>query len=148
MKKKRKKEEKLPILLLEDIVNLGQKGQVVKVRKGYFRYLVSQGKAVLADEKKLSKELKPLLLSEKIKTRENLAQKLKEEIEKLTIDFKISKYTSVTREKITKILKDKGINIAKGSIELKEKIKEAGEYQLPIKVGYNIVANLRVIVKD
>lgn len=148
MKKKRKKEKKLPILLLEDMINLGQKGEIVKVKPGYFRYLVNQKKAVLADKRKLNTELKPLLLTEKIKSRENLAQKLKEEIEKLNLDFKINKYTSITKDKIIKALKNNGFNLSKNRIELSAKISQPGEYVLPIKLGYNITANLKLTVKN
>lgn len=147
MKKKRKKEKKLPALLLEDIANLGQKGEVISVKPGYFRYLVSQGKAVLADKKKLATELKPLLLTEKIKSREIFAQKLKEEIENLNLEFKINKYTSLTKEKIVKALKEKGFNLAKTRINLDKKIVEAGEYTIPVRVGFNLIANLKINVK-
>jgi large subunit ribosomal protein L9 len=148
MKKKRKKEKKLPALLLEDIINLGQKGEIVNVKPGYFRYLVNQKKAVLADKKKLTTELKPLLLTEKVKSRENLAQKLKEEIEKLNLDFKLNKYTSITKDKIIKVLRDRGIVLSKNKIELASKINQPGEYILPVKLGYHITAHLKVIVKN
>lgn len=148
MKKKRKKEKKLPVLLLEDVINLGQKGQVINIKPGYFRYLLVQGKAVLADKKKLATELRPLLLAEKIKSREIFAQKLKEEIENLNLEFKINKYTSLTKEKIVKALKEKGFNLAKTRISLDKKINEAGEYIIPVKVGYNLIANLKINVKS
>lgn len=147
MRQKRKKEKKLPALLLEDLVKIGQKGEVVNVKPGYFRYLVSRGKAVLADKKKLSSELKPMLLAEKVKSREILAQKLKEEIENLNLEFKINKYTSLTKEKLLKTLKEKGFNLAKARINLDKKITEAGEYTVPIKVGFNLIAYLKINVK-
>lgn len=146
-KKKRKKEKKLPILLLEDLPNLGQRGEVVLVKPGYFRYLVSNKKAVLATKEKLEKELKPLLLEEKIKSREELAKKLKEEIENLVLEFKYNQYAPLSKEKIVKALKEKNINISKGQIEFKERIKEKGEYQIPVNLGYNIKGYLRVKIK-
>jgi large subunit ribosomal protein L9 len=144
---KKKKEKRIPVLLLEDLVNLGQRGEVVLVKPGYFRYLISQKKAVLATKEKLERELKPLVLEEKIKSREKEIEKLKEEIEKLVLEFKINQYVpKITKEKIIKALKEKGINISKGQIELEGKIEKEGEYSLKIKLGFGITANLKIKV--
>jgi len=142
---KRKKDKRIPVLLLEDLVNLGQRGEVVLVKPGYFRYLISQKKAVLATKEKLERELKPLVLEEKIKSREREAEKLKGEIENLILEFKISQYVpKITKEKIIKALKEKGINISKNQIELEGKIEKEGEYSLKIKLGFGITANLKI----
>lgn len=143
---KRKKEKRIPALLLEDITNLGQRGEVVSLKPGYFRYLFNLGKARLATKEKLESELKPLLLEEKIKRGEDLTQKLKSEIEKLVLEFKVNKFTSITREKISKTLKEKGYQIPKSQIELNEKIKNPGEYEVAINLGYNIKTNLKIKV--
>jgi large subunit ribosomal protein L9 len=144
---RKKKEKRLPVLLLEDLVNLGQRGEVVLVKPGYFRYLISQRKAVLATKEKLERELKPLVLEEKIKSREKEIEKLKEEIENLILEFKISQYVpKITKEKIIKALKEKGINISKSQIELEGKIEKEGEYSLKIKLGFGITANLKIKV--
>jgi ribosomal protein L9 len=144
---KRKKEKRIPVLLLEDLANLGQRGEVVLVKPGYFRYLVSHKKAILATKEKLEKELKPLVLEEKIKSREKETEKLKEEIENLILEFKISQYSSkITKEKIIKALKEKGIDISKNQIELEGKIEKEGEYIIKIKLSFGITADLRVKV--
>jgi large subunit ribosomal protein L9 len=144
---KKKKEKRIPVLLLEDLANLGQRGEVVLVKPGYFRYLISQKKAVLATKEKLEGELKPLVLEEKIKSRERETEKLKEEIENLILEFKISQYVpKITKEKIIKALKEKGIDISKNQIELEGKIEKEGEYILKIRLGFGILANLRIKV--
>jgi len=95
----------------------------------------------------LEKELKPLVLEEKIKSREKETEKLKKEIENLILEFKISQYVpKITKEKIVKILKEKGIDISKNQIELEEKIEKEGEYNLKIKLGFDITADLKVKV--
>lgn len=144
MAKKKKKDKKIPVLLLEDVVNLGQQGEVVLVKPGYFRYLILCKKAILATKEKLEKELKPLILEEKIRSREVIAQKIKEQIENIVLEFKINKYSGVGKEKIFQALKQKNLAISKGSIEIKEKIKKEGEYIIPINLGFNIKANLKV----
>jgi large subunit ribosomal protein L9 len=144
---RKKKEKRLPVLLLEDLVNLGQRGEVVLVKPGYFRYLISQKKAVLATKEKLERELKPLVLEEKIKSREKEIEKLKEEIENLILEFRISQYVpKITKEKIIKALKEKGIDISKSQIELEGKIEKEGEYSLKIRLGFGITANLKIKV--
>jgi large subunit ribosomal protein L9 len=150
--KKRKKEKKLPVLLLEDIPNLGQRGEVVKVRPGYFRYLVSLGKVTLATKERLEGELKSMLLSSKIEERKVKVESLKEEIEKLVLEFKIKKgekgqiFNPVTKEKIIKALEEKGIKISRSQIELKGKIEKEGEYEIIINLGYDIKARLKIKV--
>ena len=144
---KKKKEKRIPVLLLEDLVNLGQRGEVVLVKPGYFRYLISQKKAVLATKERLERELKPLVLEEKIKSREKEIEKLKEEIENLILEFKISQYVpKITKEKIIKALKERGIDISKNQIELEGKIEKEGEYNLKVRLGFGITANLRIKV--
>jgi large subunit ribosomal protein L9 len=144
---KKKKEKRIPVLLLEDLVNLGQRGEVVLVKPGYFRYLISQKKAVLATKEKLERELKPLVLEEKIKSREKEVERLKEEIENLVLEFKINQYVpKITKEKIVKALKEKGINISKNQIELERKIEKEGEYIIKIRLGFGTTANLRIKV--
>ena len=147
MPKKRKKEKKIPVLLLEDLVNLGQKGEIVLVKPGYFRYLTSHKKALLATKEKLSEELKPLILEEKIKSREKEIQKLKEKIEEIFLEFRINQYIpKITKEKIVKALSEKEINVSKSQIELEEKIEKEGEYNIKIKLGFGISANLKIKV--
>jgi large subunit ribosomal protein L9 len=145
---KKKKEKRIPVLLLEDLVNLGQRGEVVLVKPGYFRYLISQKKAVLATKEKLERELKPLVLEEKIKSREKEIEKLKEEIENLILEFKISQYVpKITKEKIIKALKEKGINISKNQIEFEGKIEKEGEYNLKVRLGFSITADLKIKIR-
>jgi large subunit ribosomal protein L9 len=143
---KRKKEKRIPVLLLDDLPNLGQRGEAVLVKPGYFRYLISQNKALLATEEKLAKELKHLVLEEKIKSRQEEIKKLKEEIEKLVLEFKVNQYAKVTKGKIIKALKDRGFNLSKGQVDLKEKITQPGEYDLKINLGFDISANLKIKV--
>jgi large subunit ribosomal protein L9 len=147
--KKKKKEKKIPVLLLEDIANLGQKGEVVLVKPGYYRYLKSLNKVTLASKEKLSKELKPFLLTEKIKKREKELNELKEQIESLVLNFKINQYyKNITKEKIFKALKENNINISKNQIQLDQKLDKEGEFIVKINLGFDIIASLKIkIVK-
>jgi len=151
-RKKRKKEKRIPVLLLEDHPHLGQQGTVVLVKPGYFRYLVTNKKAVLATQEKLATELKSKLLTTKISERKEKAEEWKNKIENLVLEFKLTQdksgkvFGSVTKEKIIKELSNFGLELSKGQIVLAKKITEPGEYTIKINLGYEIWANLKVKV--
>lgn len=152
-KKKRKKEKRLPVLLLQDHPHLGQQGTVVLVKPGYYRFLVSKNIATLATEEELQTNLQKELLTEKISHRKQAAENLKERIENLVLEFTLKKdksgklFGSVTKEKIAKALKEKGIQVAKNRISLENKLNKEGEYDIKINLGYDILVNLKVKVK-
>jgi len=147
-KKKIKKEKKVPVLLLDDVLNVGQKGTVVLVKQGFYRYLKANNKALLATKEKLEKNLKPLLLEEKIKSRKQEVEKLKEEIEKLKLEFVLTKFFKITKDKILKSLKEAGLKISKSQISLNEKIEKPGNYEIKLNLGYNLEAILKINVKQ
>jgi ribosomal protein L9 len=147
-KKKVKKEKKIPVLLLDDILNVGQKGTVVLVKHGFYRYLKSHKKALLATKEKLEKELKPLLLQEKIKSRKQEVDKLKQEIENLKLEFFVTKFSKITKDKILKSLKEAGFKLSKSQINLEKKIEKPGKYKIKLNLGYNTEAVLNIDVKQ
>lgn len=150
--KKKRKEKKLPVVLLEDIANLGQKGSIVLVKPGFYKYLTSHKKALLATKEQL-KSVKHLLLEHKVEERkqkkEDIAEKLKDV--KLSFNLNIGEknqvFNPITKEKIAKKLKELGFDISKSQISLNGRIMRKGNYNIPIKLGYNIVSNIKVTVQ-
>jgi len=153
MARKVKKRKKILVLLLDDLPNLGQRGEVVEVRPGYFRYLSSLGKVALATKEELEGRLKPLLLSAKLQSREEEAKRQKEMIESFEFEYTLKEgkqnqiFNPLTKEKLVKFLKEKGLNISKSQIILPNKITTPGEHLIPIHLGYGIEAKLKVTVK-
>ncbi|MER3581387.1 MAG: hypothetical protein C4347_00840 [Patescibacteria group bacterium] len=83
--------------------------------------------------------------------KEKLAEDLKRKIEDLVFRFTLKKLkekivSPLTREKILKFLKENGINLSKGQIELQSKITQEGKFEIPINLGYGIKANLKIEV--
>ena len=84
----------MEIILKEDVINLGYKGDIVKVKDGYGRnYLIPQKKAVLATEsakKMLAEDLKQR--AHKLERIKNEAQELADKVKdiKLTVGAKTS----------------------------------------------------------
>lgn len=150
--KKKRKEKKLPVVLLEDIANLGQKGEVVLVKPGFYKYLNSNKKALLATKEQL-KSLRHFILEHKIEERKQKKEDIAEKLKDVQLNFNLNigeknqVFNPITKEKIVKKLKEIGFDIAKSQIGLSGRIVRKGNYNIPIKLGYNIVSNIKVIVQ-
>lgn len=127
----------MQIVLTEEVTRLGLKGDVVKVRDGFFRnYLAPQSKAVIATaqdikrfEKEKEKRLK--LHAEKKKAAEAFAERF----EGVTLEFKMKTaedsdklYGSVSVQDVLDALKAKGIEVEKQQIDLDGTVKTIGSY--------------------
>ena len=131
----------MEIILKEDVINLGYKNDIVKVKDGYGRnFLIPTGKAVIATasaKKVLAEELKQRAHKlAKIKAdAEELAQKLAPV--SLTIATKVSAtgaiYGSVGANQIADELAKLGFEIDRKIIVV-EAAKEVGNYTATIKL--------------
>ena len=131
----------MEIILKEDVINLGYKNDIVKVKDGYGRnFLIPTGKAVIATasaKKVLAEELKQRAHKlAKIKAdAEELAQKLAPV--SLTIATKVSAtgaiYGSVGNIQIAEELAKLGFEIDRKIIVV-EAAKEVGNYTATIKL--------------
>jgi len=149
----------MEIILKEDVINLGYKDDIVKVRDGYGRnYLIPQKKAVVATpsaRKMLAEELKQRAHKlEKIKNEMvELAAKL--ENVKLTIAAKVSEtgklFGAVGNIQVAEALAAQGFEIDRKIIVVKEAVKELGSYKATIKlhrevsveVAFDVVAEAK-----
>ena len=141
----------MEIILKEDIVGLGYKDDIVKVRAGFGRnYLIPQGKAIITNEsskKVLAENLKQRAHKlEKIKNdAKELAEKVKEI--KVVIGAKTSStgkiFGSVSNIQIADILKGEGIEIDRRLISIKEQIKVVGSYTALVKLHKEVTAELK-----
>lgn len=132
----------MQVILLEDIVNLGYKDDVVTVKDGYGRnFLIPQKKAVIASDsakKRLAEDLKQRKYKlEKVKTdAEALAAKI--EGVTLTIGAKTSStgtiFGSVTNIQIAEELAKKGFEVDRKTIVIKDSVKEVGNYKALLKL--------------
>ena len=132
----------MKIILKEDIANLGYKDDVVEVKNGYGRnYLIPTGKAVIATESALK------VLAENQRQRAHKLARIKAEAEaaaaalqdvKLTIGAKTSStgtiFGSVNAIQIAEALEKLGHNVDRKLIEIKQPVKEVGEYVATIKL--------------
>lgn len=132
----------MEVILKEDVPNLGYKDDIVNVKRGYGRnYLIPQGKAYIATEsakKVLAENLKQR--AHKIEKIKNEALELASKLEgvSLTIGAKTSStgtiFGSVTNIQIADALKEKGFDIDRKLIVIKDSVKEVGAYKATVKL--------------
>jgi large subunit ribosomal protein L9 len=136
----------MQVILLEDVINLGYKDDVVTVKDGYGRnYLIPEKKAVIASEsakKVLAENLRQRAHKlEKIKAN---AQALAAKLEgvSLTIGAKTSSsgtiFGSVTNIQLADELAKKGFEVDRKLILIKESVKEVGSYKALVKLHKDI----------
>ncbi|WP_294081365.1 50S ribosomal protein L9 [Proteiniphilum sp. UBA5384] len=132
----------MEVILKEDIQSLGYKDDVVNVKKGYARnFLIPQGKAVIATEsakKVLAENQKQR--AHKLAQMKADAQALAEKIEgvTLTIGAKTSStgtiFGSVTSIQVSDALKEKGFEVDRKLIVIKDQVKEVGNYNAVVRL--------------
>lgn len=141
-------DSKSTLLLLSDVEDLGRKGQVVSVKKGFARnYLLPKRKAVLADanalriQERLQKEREEKAAQDLIEAKE-----LKVKLDKLSlrIDVKVDPeghmYGSVSAGDITELLSKSGHTIEKKSI-VNKAIKTTGRHTVEVKLKEDVEAS-------
>ena len=145
----------MDVLLCEDVDNLGQRGQVVRVRAGYGRnYLLPQKLAIKASagNKRMLDEQRRLLA--KREQREHLsAQSESEKLQgiELRFDRRVGEhgilFGSVTALDIAEALKERGLSVERRRIDLREHIKEVGDYDVKIKLHRDVTPSIKVLVR-
>ncbi len=145
----------MELILKETINTLGQIGTVVTVKSGYGRnYLLPQGKAVLATKENLAtlEENKAEIaakLAEETKKAEKIGKKISGST--LTIEQLVGEderlFGSVTTGDIAAKLAELDVEIDKRQILLSDPIKTLGEFDITIKIGFEVTAEVKVVVK-
>ena len=146
----------MKVILLENIKNIGKKDEIINANDGYARnYLFPKNLAIEATKDNLLK-LEAKINSAKRKRELEIeeAKRLAEEIEKavLTIFVKAGEngkiFGGVTSKEISEELeKQHKISIDKKKIELKETIKNLGNFLVNVKLTEGVAAKLSVEVK-
>lgn len=138
------------IILTKDVKKQGKKGDILTVRDGYGKFLIQNGSAVLKTETSkniLDKENKERELNEKKLIEE--CNKLKKELEKLTLVFKVKTgkddrvFGSISSKQIIESLKEKGYNISKKQVNM-ESINSLGFHNVEIVLHKKVSAEIKV----
>ena len=146
----------MQIILLEKIANVGDLGDVVKVKDGYARnFLIPHGKAKRATPENLAaiQEKRADLqkaANEKLETFQALAARLEGMtiliMQKAGVDGRL--FGSVTNIDIVEALKTQGAEIEKSMIRMSAgPLKQVGEYPITVVLHTDVTAHIVVTVK-
>ena len=144
------------ILLREDVDDLGARGETVRVRAGYARnYLLPRKLAVEAtagNVKQIQRERAVLLKKEA--TERATADAQSEQMGSLVLNFERKSgeqgalYGSVTSMDIAEALKDKGYEIDRHRIQLREPLKRTGDFTVPLRLHREVTVDLQVKISS
>jgi len=146
----------MQIILLENIKNLGNIGDVLNVKRGYARnYLIKNNKALYASEKNINEvNKKKTELNKKDLEVKKDAKKLFNLLNNKT--FKVKKlvtennelYGSVKPTEISKIIFEKeNIKVKPSQMDLETGIKTVGMFKVNINLHAEIQANILIQVE-
>ena len=142
------------ILLREDIDELGGRGEIVKVRAGYARnYLLPQGLATLATKgnvKQIEQERAALLKKAAVERATAEAQKDQMGVIELNFERQAGEhgtlFGSVTSMDIAESLREKGYEIDRKKVVLRQPIKETGDYTVKVRLHREVLLDVPVHV--
>jgi large subunit ribosomal protein L9 len=145
----------MQIILLEKVVNLGQLGDVVKVKDGYARnFLIPKGKAKRANAANLAEfearraeleKLQAVALAAATAKAEKLEGLMVQIAQKAGVDGRL--FGSVTNHDIADALKAQGIEIEKGDIRMPlGPLKQIGDHPLVVDLHTDVHATITVSV--
>jgi len=142
------------VLLREDVDDLGARGEIVRVRAGYARnYLLPRNLAVQAttgNVKGIEAE-RAALLKKEAKERAT-AEGQAQQMGALELEFKRKAgeqgalYGSVTSMDVAEALRQRGYEIDRHRIHLREPLKRLGDYTVPVRLHREVTIDLKVRV--
>jgi large subunit ribosomal protein L9 len=145
----------MEVILKEDVINLGSKGDVVKVADGFGRnYLLPRKLAMQATEqnKAVIEQMKSSA-ARRSASEKTQAEELQARLEPVTLSFTRKTgeaghlFGSVTSSDIAAELAASGFEIDRRRIILGEPLKSIGEFKVAVKLHREVTAQLNVKVQ-
>ena len=145
----------MEVILKEDVVKLGNRGDVVKVAEGYGRnYLLPRKLAIEATiaNKAVIDQMKAAAVRRTAKEKTE-AEALAKQFEGLSVSFTRKSgendqlFGSVTSADVAEGLAAQGFKIDKRQVHLAEALRALGEYPVTIKVFRDVTAEVKVFVE-
>ncbi|MBQ7673904.1 MAG: 50S ribosomal protein L9 [Alphaproteobacteria bacterium] len=146
--------EHIKVILLQRVAKLGHIGDVVKVKPGFARnYLLPKKIALRATEenKKYFEERKAQIEAANAESRSE-AQKIADKVKAFSVTLvrqaseKGQLYGSVTARDIAMAIKEQGVTVAAGQINLNMPIKMLGVYELSVDLHPEVSVPVKLSV--
>ncbi|MDP2030304.1 MAG: 50S ribosomal protein L9 [Thiobacillus sp.] len=145
----------MQIILMDKVVNLGNLGDVVKVKDGYARnFLIPSGRARRATQANMEvfaaqKAVLERVAAEKLADAQRRGEKLEGSSVKVSqkagVDGRL--FGSITNADIADALKAQGHDVAKADVRLPDgPLKAIGEYSVVLALHTDVTANITVVV--
>jgi large subunit ribosomal protein L9 len=142
------------VILRSEVANLGDAGDIVKVKPGYGRnFLIPRGLAIPATEGSMRQVEHQKRVADAIR-RKNLssAKELKDKLEGTAVSIRRETgeddklFGAVTNRDVAEALGAEGIEVDRRQIVLDEPIKSIGLFTVPVRLHRDVTANVRVYV--
>ncbi len=144
----------MEVILKEDVVNLGHRGEVVKVADGYGRnFLLPRKLAMQATtaNRAVIDQMKNAA-ARRSATEKALAEELVAKLEPVVLSFTRKSgeaghlFGSVTSSDIAAALESKGFTVDRRKILLDEPLKSLGDFSVAIKLHREVTGHVKVTV--
>lgn len=145
----------MKVVLIKDLEGYGVFGDVISVKDGFARnYLIPRGIALPATEGNL-KHVRSIISQKarKLQREKEKAQELAKKLEGLVVEItrqvgeKGKLFGSVTPQDIAQVLKEKGFDIDRKKVMLRNPIKDVGIYTVVLKLHPEVSVSIKVDVK-
>jgi large subunit ribosomal protein L9 len=145
----------MEVILKEDVLKLGNRGDVVKVADGYGRNYLLPGKLAIeatAANKSVIEQMKHSAVRKLAKEKVE-ADELSKQLDAVELVFERKSgesdhlFGSVTSADIAGQLAEKGYTIDRRKIALDDPLRSLGEFHVPIKLHREVTSHVKVTVK-
>lgn len=147
----------IEVYLTQELKTLGQKGEIKRVKEGYFRnFLLPRKIAVLA-----TPELK-LVSGKRMEKQRKSQEEAKKRVAEIQQKFEGKKvafvrkatakqklYAAITAKHIAKALEEEhGITVSEGQIHIKEPLKSIGEFPVEVELAPGVKGKIIVAIEQ
>ena len=144
----------MEVILNKTIDNLGQEGDIVKVKPGYARnYLFPQKLAITINKQNLARlQQEQEAIQARLDREKKSAESLSGKLRGITVSIarRVGEeerlFGSVNSADIAEKLAEEGVAIDRKAIILNEPIKTLGDTKVSVKVGYQLTTEITVQV--
>lgn len=146
----------MKVILLQEVKNLGKKGELVTVKDGYaHNFLFKRNLAQEATPGNIrALEQQQHMQQKQADERQAEAEELKKVLEQMAIVVAVKAgeggriFGSVTSIDIANAIEQQGTKIDRRTIDLPSPIKDLGQYVVPAKLHPGVTADLKVEVRQ